>query len=86
MLGVVGERRERERVEIGELGTSMGKRAIYRKGSVLCKKLSLPMGQVKGQGLEPQRNPCSRAEVTGAGFNHREDGQHGSKETLHLFR
>lgn len=43
------------------------------------------MGQVKGQGLDTQRNPCGEAEVMGVGLNHRESGQHGN-ETIKQHR
>lgn len=50
------------------------KKAIYRKRVGAVEKLSLPMGQVKGQGLDIQRNPCGKSEVMGVGLNHRQPG------------
>lgn len=48
------------------------------------------MGQVKGQGLDTQRNPCDKAERSrrngGVGLDHRQNRQRESAAALYLFQ
>lgn len=59
-MGEVGEQRESVDRRAWNFN---GEKKLYVEKIGAVRKLSLPIGQVRGQGLDTQRNPCGEAEI-----------------------